>query len=289
MLVNGSVRRFCKEQNVPRSTFQGWLERKEDYLGLTKCGQRKHLADRSVDVAIPFGPALLTFMKDVRRDEQILTTARMIAWITAHHKRWLRAYLKAKRSGYNSLLRLLQRYGDTSLSHIINVDETAIYYDMPPRRTWAEVGKSSKVDKSQKHSDRLAAVLSISADVHGKPGDPIETKELPKYPQGHHYVVQDDAWMDARVWQHYLHYVLQPQLDVEQPSVLLADNLKCHVSEEAMEVLCTDLCCDFAPIPENSTGTCQALDAGVIGPLKAKLRTAWLKERPVFSTLFFAL
>ncbi|OQR84174.1 hypothetical protein ACHHYP_20695 [Achlya hypogyna] len=34
----------------------------------------------------------------------------MIAWITADHKRWLRAYAEAKLSGYNSLLRLFQRY-----------------------------------------------------------------------------------------------------------------------------------------------------------------------------------
>ena len=47
---------------------------------------------------------------------------------------------------------------------ILNVDETAVYYDMPPRYTWAEIGASSKVDKSEKHSDRLTAVLTIRAD-----------------------------------------------------------------------------------------------------------------------------
>ena len=119
--------------------------------------------------------------------------------------------------------------------------------------------------------------------VHGKPGGQIEKFELPTYPVGHHYMVQKNAWMDARVWQTYLTRVLLPELDPDTLSVVMADNLKCHVSDEAMATLCTDLCCDFAPIPENSTGTWQPLDAGVMGPLKAMLRTAWLKERPVYT------
>ncbi|ETV69591.1 hypothetical protein H257_14730 [Aphanomyces astaci] len=32
---------------------------------------------------------------------------------------------------------------------------------MSPGRIWAEIGKSSKVDKSQKHSDQITAVLSV--------------------------------------------------------------------------------------------------------------------------------
>jgi hypothetical protein len=119
--------------------------------------------------------------------------------------------------------------------------------------------------------------------VHGTPGGKIETHELPTYPAGHHYAVQKDAWMDKTVWDQYLKEVLKPELDPDSPSVLLADNLKCHVSEESVETICSDLCCDFEPLPENSTGTCQPLDVGVMGPLKAKLRTAWLTEPQVYS------
>ncbi|CAK4351481.1 unnamed protein product, partial [Aphanomyces euteiches] len=142
-------------------------------------------------------------MKDVRRDEHILTSAHMVTWIKTHHPTWLDAYLANKMSdlpGYNALLHLCQRfahrhgfsqrvscvsrlrqqeleaiqasfaqqfwekYADYHPSEILNVDETGVYYDMPPRRIWAEVGRSSKVDKSEKHSERSTAVLTIRAD-----------------------------------------------------------------------------------------------------------------------------
>ncbi|RHY03468.1 hypothetical protein DYB38_014235 [Aphanomyces astaci] len=54
------------------------------------------------------------------------------------------------------------KYDGHNLRDIINVDETVVYYDMPPGKIWAELKKSSKVDKAQKHSDRFTAVLSYN-------------------------------------------------------------------------------------------------------------------------------
>ncbi|OQR86450.1 hypothetical protein ACHHYP_20484 [Achlya hypogyna] len=271
-LVNTSATKFAKSENVPPSTFRGWLARKEEYLDARKVGRRKQIGTSSADVVIPFGVQLVNFMKDVRREEQILTTARMIAWISVHRKTWLHEYLYGKKDGY--------RYDDYSPFNILNVDETSVYHDMPPRRTWAEVGKSSKANVQFFVLGRKFPILFI---VHGKPGGQIDTNEVPRYPSGHHYCVQEDAWMDKSVWMFYLHHVLKPMLDPVSPSVIVADNLKCHVSAESVEAICTDLCCDFAPLPENSTGMCQPLDVGVMGPLKAMLRTAWLTEHKVYT------
>ncbi|OQR85699.1 hypothetical protein ACHHYP_20554 [Achlya hypogyna] len=151
---NGSVRRFAAEQNVPRRTFGWWLERADEYLSASFSRNQKHLSNREKDVVFPFGAGLLTFMMDVRREEEILTTAKMATWISTYHSEWLETYV----SNSNA------KYDDYNLSEILNVDETAIYYDMPPRRTWAEVGESSKVNEAQKHSDRITAVLTIRAD-----------------------------------------------------------------------------------------------------------------------------
>ncbi|KAF0683197.1 hypothetical protein As57867_024657, partial [Aphanomyces stellatus] len=91
------------------------------------------------------------------------------------------------------------KYGGYNLRNIENVDKTAVYYDMPTGKIWAEIGKSSKVDKSQKHSDRITAVLSCRANggilpilsiVHGTPGGTINMNEHGTYPQGHYYDVQ---------------------------------------------------------------------------------------------------
>ncbi|KAH9181428.1 hypothetical protein AeNC1_016596, partial [Aphanomyces euteiches] len=136
------------------------------------------------------------------------------------------------------------KYYDYKPDEILNVDETGVYYDMPPRRIWAEVGGSSKVDKSEKHSDRLTAVLTIRADgkklpilfiVNGKPGGNIETFEVPSYPTEHFYAVQEEAWMDDRVWQMYLKHVLVSELAPDTTSVILADNLASHVSNASAE------------------------------------------------------
>ncbi|KAG9399884.1 hypothetical protein AC1031_011305 [Aphanomyces cochlioides] len=103
----------------------------------------------------------------------------------------------------------------------INVDETAVHYDMPPIKTLARKGGSSKVDTPQKHSDRIPAVLSVRSNdeklpilfiLKGAPGGQIDRFEMPKYPPGHIYIVQENAWMDARVWAIYLRELLLFQI-----------------------------------------------------------------------------
>ncbi|RLO05108.1 hypothetical protein DYB28_005701 [Aphanomyces astaci] len=131
--------------------------------------KRPTLGGQGAKGIIPFKHDLLTFMKDVRRDEHILTSMHMINFMKAYHKAWLDTYVVGKVDPYKSLLRLCQtavssalimsrrlwwnKYNDHNLRDIINADETAVYYDMPPGKIWAEVGKSSKVDVTQKHSD----------------------------------------------------------------------------------------------------------------------------------------
>jgi hypothetical protein len=57
------------------------------------------------------------------------------------------------------------KYGHYEAKDIYNVDETSIFYDMPPCRIWAERGKSAKICSQQKNSARLTAVLTIEAMV----------------------------------------------------------------------------------------------------------------------------
>ncbi|RHY55266.1 hypothetical protein DYB30_008128 [Aphanomyces astaci] len=209
----------------------------------TRNAKRPTLGGQGAKGIIPFKHDLLTFMKDVRRDEHILTSMHMINFMKVYHKAWLDTYVVGKVDPYKSLLRFCQsfaarhrfsqgvpcytnlpeldmvfirndfaaafwnKYNDHNLRDIINADETAVYYDMPPGKIWAEVGKSSKVDVTQKHSDRPIAMLSCRADG-----------TLP--------------------------FVLEP-------------------------------------LPPNCTSVCQPLDVGVMGPFKKLLRTLWLEETPV--------
>ncbi|POM63822.1 Hypothetical protein PHPALM_20729 [Phytophthora palmivora] len=120
--------------------------------------------------------------------------------------------------------------------------------------------------------------LPILFIVKGKPGGTIEMDELPNYPQGqgHVYCVQENGWMDSRVWEINAKELLKFQID--SPSVLLADNFDCHVSEEGQKVITREANATVCPLPANSTAVCQPLDVGVMGPLKKTLRALWLTD-----------
>ncbi|KAF0717935.1 Aste57867_1997 [Aphanomyces stellatus] len=180
------------------------------------------------------------------------------------------------------------KHGHQPLRDIVNVDETAVYYDMPPRRIWCQVGEDSMADKCEKHSDRLSAVMDVCADgtklpilfiLRGALGGQIESDEFPTYPPGHVYPVQETAWMDENVWLFDLKELLKYEL--VGPTTLLVDNLVAHVSLKARRAVDEDLCSILEPLPPNTTSVLQPLDVGVMGPLKSTLRSLWLRETPV--------
>ncbi|RHY42024.1 hypothetical protein DYB30_007009 [Aphanomyces astaci] len=334
-----SERQFCRDNKLAFSTWQGWRTNEAKILASKRHGRLATLGGQGLRELIPFKNELLAFMRDRRGTERYVRVFHLMRWVKRHHRPWLVDYLSTKKNdavGYNSFRTLLLRfsyrhrfrhrvpcksklsqqvlddvwlgyaasfwnkYSEYDKSQILNVDETGVFYDMPPGKTLAEIGMSSKVSDGEKHSDRLTAVLTIRADgkrslydvslclhctgvklpllfiLKGQPGGVIERQELDTYPRGHHYAVQTNAWMDERVWSIYLDEVLAPQ--VEDASVLLVDNLACHVSDSSYDKVAETLFSVVEPLPPNSTSRCQPLDVGVMGPLKAMLKTAWLLE-----------
>ncbi|RHY05816.1 hypothetical protein DYB36_006294, partial [Aphanomyces astaci] len=319
-----SERQFCRDNNIKPSTWGAWRAREDKIMTTKRHSRLATIGGQGHKQLIPFGPALLEFMRSRRNEERYVRVFHMMTWVKKNHHAWLVEYLSTKKNesvGFQSfrclLLRFAERhrfhhrtpcasklsqkvldevwlgyaasfwdrYGHYDHSNIINVDETAVYFDMPPGKTLAEVGTSSKVSTGEKHSPRLTAVLTIRADgtklpllfiVKGQLGGTIEKQELESYPAGHHYAVQKNAWMDERIWSMYLDDVLAPC--VEDASVLLVDNLKCHVSEESHDKVAEAMFSVVEPLPANSTSRCQPLDVGVMGPLKAMLKTEWLLE-----------
>ncbi|RHY48183.1 hypothetical protein DYB34_010743 [Aphanomyces astaci] len=118
----------------------------------------------------------------------------------------------------------------------------------------------------------------------GTPGGDIERHELPTYPVGPVYAVQKTAYMNQRVWSYYLREVLMP--DIDCPSVVLADNLKCHVSKKSYKILEDELfsVAYLQPLPASTTSVLQPLDVGVLGPFKQMCRSEWIKEEKVVTT-----
>ncbi|POM64860.1 Hypothetical protein PHPALM_19561 [Phytophthora palmivora] len=98
----------------------------------------------------------------------------------------------------------------------------------------------------------------------------------------HFYTVQTKAWMDSRVWKFYLRTLLKQH--ITRSSLLLVDNLECHVSGESEAIMSEELKAVLQPLPKNATSVCQPLDVGVMGPLKAKLKSLWLFENSTATT-----
>ncbi|RQM29010.1 hypothetical protein B5M09_008578 [Aphanomyces astaci] len=92
-----------------------------------------------------------------------------------------------------------------------------------------------QISVGEKHSMLMNSVLTVRADglklpilfiMKGQPGRHIESSEFPTFPEDHHYAMQENAWMDRRVWAQYLRDVLGTNL--EEPSVVLMDNFEAH-------------------------------------------------------------
>ncbi|RLO09329.1 hypothetical protein DYB28_003733 [Aphanomyces astaci] len=315
---------FSQQHAIPPGTWKGWRAKEAKILASRRHGRLATLGGQGRKSLFPFKDDLLGYIRDRRTKEKYLRVFHLILWIKRNHRSWLLQYIESKKtfaSGYESLGHLLRRfckrhrfshrvpchnkvrqvvlddvwagyavnfwtkYEAYDKSLIYNADETGVYFDMPPGKTLAEVGKSSKVDKKNKHSERISVVLTVRADgvklpllfiIKGQPGGLLEKTELPSYDPTHVYAVQANAWMDERVWNIYLERLFAQH--VQDASNLLVDNLECHVSEASYDKTAEAMFSVIEPLPPNSTSTCQPLDVGVMGPFKAMLKTEWFLE-----------
>ncbi|KAG2771268.1 hypothetical protein PC129_g20597 [Phytophthora cactorum] len=101
------------------------------------------------------------------------------------------------------------------------------------------------------------------------PGGTVKTDELPTYPSGHVYTIQESGWMDATVWQMYVMNLLKYEIDA--PSALLLDNFDSHVSEAGQSIVAEETSTIVFPVPANSTSVSRPLDVGVMGATQEKV------------------
>ncbi|RLO09702.1 hypothetical protein DYB28_003392 [Aphanomyces astaci] len=318
---SASTRDLEASTGIPKSNLARWVQQAHQLLNVNGPLKRYNLDGAGRPVEIPDSAALESFMHKLRDAERALTCTHLVNFLKRNNRTWLATYLAEKNCGYQSLLKLLQRFchrhGFTrqkparskksqvelattratfvadfhkafdgfASDSIINVDETGMAYHMPPNAIWSVRGGIAKIATGEKHSYRMTAVLSVRSNgeklpilfiMRGKPGGDIEKGEFDSFPVGHHYAVQESAWMDSRVWAIYLRKVLKPQ--IRQPSVLLLDNFEPHVSKEGHKIANEGAGCVVAAIPPNATSVVQPLDVGIMAPFKRHLRSLWLEE-----------
>ncbi|KAF1783041.1 hypothetical protein GQ600_18112 [Phytophthora cactorum] len=137
---------------------------KENIPDLTGAQTSKSFKGQGATPIIPFSHDLETFMKDYFKEQQPRRLRRYMAHNESYEK------------SLSALMILCQRfavreYEVCPLNAFNNVDETVGYLDMPPLRIWAWKGRkgSAKVKRTQKHAERLTAVVTARADGKKQP------------------------------------------------------------------------------------------------------------------------
>ncbi|RHY75152.1 hypothetical protein DYB38_007890 [Aphanomyces astaci] len=254
-----SERKFCRDKHLAYSTWQGWRLKEDNIMANKRHNRLATMGSQGHTTLIPFKDELLAYMRDRRGTERYVRAFHLLQCVKRNKREWLTVYLLTKQIeaanqqvldevwlGYAATF--WNKYGHYDKKHILNVDETSVFFDMPPGKTLAEIGQSSKVSDGEKHSHREK--LPKYFILKGTPGGVIERQELGTC----------------------LLLVLMTR------PVLLVDNLACHVSEASHDKVAETHFSVVEPLPPNSSSRCQPLDVGVMGPLKAMLKTAWLLE-----------
>ncbi|RQM15837.1 hypothetical protein B5M09_012063 [Aphanomyces astaci] len=78
--------------------------------GCYKHAKRPALGGQGAKGMIPFKYDLITFMKDARRNQHILTSMHMINFSKTYLKAWMDTYVDGNVDPYKSLLRLCQSF-----------------------------------------------------------------------------------------------------------------------------------------------------------------------------------
>ncbi|RHY67047.1 hypothetical protein DYB38_010291 [Aphanomyces astaci] len=197
---DASTRELEAMTGIPRSNLSRWGQQADLLMSFDGNKKRFNLEGAGRPVELPCEDGLEILMHKLRDAERAVTCTHLINYLKRHHKEWLAGYHASRRSGYKSLLRLLQRfcarhgftrqkpakakksqvglaatrsafaldfhkafcgYGDDV---IVNVDETGMHYDMPPHAIWSVRGTPAKISSGEKHSYRMTAVLGARAN-----------------------------------------------------------------------------------------------------------------------------
>lgn len=177
----------------------------------------------------------------------------------------------------------LRKEKNFDLSHIGNMDETPVFFDLPSNYTVDSKGAKTVFIKTTGHEKcRFTVVLSCLADGTRLPPTVIfKRKTLPKgakFPSNIIVRANEKGWMDERgtlgwlekVWNH------RKGAAFKKPSLLVWDSFQAHLTESVKEK-CREMNTTVAVIPGGLTSLLQPLDVCLNKPFKDKLRNKWIE------------
>ncbi|OWZ12297.1 hypothetical protein PHMEG_00014569 [Phytophthora megakarya] len=103
------VTRAGKRLNIARPTIYDWRKQAEDIWSFKGHSTSKTLKGQGRKEIFPGVSDLVTYMKDVRREESVLSTAGMIEFMWPTHPEWMSSYVSRVSEGGGALERMVQR------------------------------------------------------------------------------------------------------------------------------------------------------------------------------------
>eukprot|EP00644_Phytophthora_capsici_P016206 jgi/Phyca11/115430/e_gw1.28.261.1 len=136
------VKRAGEQLSIARPTIYDLRNQAEDIWSFKGHSTSKTLKGQGCKEIFPGVSELVTYMKDV------LSTAGMIQFMWTIHPEWMASYVARSSDGGD--------YSSYEGGGVLNVDETAILFDMPPTRSWAGKGRKDSARVLEQTSTRAA-------------------------------------------------------------------------------------------------------------------------------------
>jgi len=163
-----------------------------------------------------------------------------------------------------------------------NVDETAIYLDMPPNYTLEKKGVKEVLLKTT-GCEKLRLTEMLAATADGRKLPPLlnlKRKTLPKLDMFLKDIivrVQEKVWMTEELTLEWLKIVMsrRPGAFLNQPSMLVLDAFKGHVTDTVKNQLCK-MKIELVVISGGMTSVLQPMDVSINKPFKDRLRQQYL-------------
>ena len=209
--------------------------------------------------------------------------------VTSYSRRFTDAELDKKQREYVTQLLLEIQSKEVDYTYIFNMDETPIWKDTPPKRTYDIVGAKSVPCLTTKHEkDRLTLVLCVSLLGELLPpliifksvakNQPLIEKYVDSRGRFLYHCGQQKAYNDGRVMQKWIELVFLPHRKVPEdtPCMLTMDNVSFHHKPECAAALLENKVV-VNTFPPNTTCRLQPLDHSINGNIKRQICRAWTR------------
>ncbi|CAG8751711.1 644_t:CDS:1, partial [Acaulospora morrowiae] len=167
------------------------------------------------------------------------------------------------------------------LSHIANMDETPVWFDMSGNLTVEEIGKKTvHVRTTGNDKNRFTVVLTCFADGQKHPPTVIFKgkrwpKSIPPPPPNINISFHEKGWMDEEGMATWTHdFAKKRPGGNKEPVLLVYDSFKAHLTDSIKKEM-KKTNAYVVVIPGGLTSMCQPLDVSINRPFKIAIRRYW--------------